>query len=140
MKVEAISQLTELHIQDLFELYQSTWWAKERTVEGIRKMLNHTDLIIGLCDEGQKLVGFARVITDYVYRAVLWDVIVAQSYQRQGLGKMLINEIINHPSLQDVETIYLTCLPEMVSYYEQFDFRDDLRHIRLMQRRSDWKD
>jgi hypothetical protein len=53
---------------------------------------------------------------------------------------MLINEIINHPSLQDVETIYLTCLTEMVSYYEQFDFRDDLTHIRLMQKRSEWKD
>ncbi len=82
-------------------------------------MLQNTDIIIGFCEvETQKLVGFTRVITDYVYRAVLWDVMVEESYRGQGLGKALVEAVINHPSLQEVEAISLVCLPEMVPFYE----------------------
>jgi ribosomal protein S18 acetylase RimI-like enzyme len=123
MKIEAIAQLTPAQIEDLHLLYQSTWWGKNRTIPGIRKMLQNTDLIIGFCEvETKKLIGFTRVITDYVYRAVLWDVMVEESYRGQGLGKALVEAVINHPSLQEVEAISLVCLPEMVPFYENLGF------------------
>jgi predicted GNAT family N-acyltransferase len=137
MKVEAIASLTEAQIQDLYQLYQSTWWGKERNIPKIKKMLQNTTLIVGLCEvKTKKLVGFTRILTDYVYRAVLWDVIVAESDRGQGLGKTLIEKVLQHPALQEVETIYLTCLPEMVSFYEKFDFTDEVKPILLMQRQK----
>ncbi len=135
MKIEAIAQLTETQIQDLHQLYQSTWWGQERTLPDIQKMLQNTDLIVAFCEvKTEKLVAFARVLTDYVYRAVIWDVIVAESYRKQGWGKALVEEIANHPSLQEVEFLGLICLPEIVPFYEKSGFTDDLSHIRLMQR------
>lgn len=93
MKIEAIAQLTETQIQDLHQLYQWTWWGKERTLPDIQKMLQNTDLIVAFCEvKTEKLVAFARVLTDYVYRAVIWDVIVAESYRKQGLGKALMED------------------------------------------------
>ena len=123
MKVEAIAQLTEEQIEDLHQLYKSTWWANNRTVPGIRKMLQNTDLVVGLCEvESKKLVAFGRVLTDYFYRAVIWDLIVEESYRGQGLGKALMEAILNHPSLKEVESMSLMCFPEMVPFYEKFGF------------------
>ncbi|MDY6803655.1 MAG: GNAT family N-acetyltransferase [Cyanobacteriota bacterium] len=123
MKVEAIAQLTEEQIEDLYQLYKSTWWANNRTVPGIRKMLQNTDIAIGLCEvESKKLVAFGRVLTDYFYRAVIWDLIVEESYRGQGLGKALMEAIVNHPSLKEVESMSLMCFPEMVPFYEKFGF------------------
>ncbi len=138
MAFEAIAQLSEAQIQDLHQLYQSAWWSQGRTLADMRRMLQHSDVIVGLCDrQTGKLVGFARVLTDYVYRAVILDVIVDRAYQGQGLGSSLIETILNHPSLQSVETFLLTCLPEIVPFYQKFGF--DLGQMQLMQRKGQFK-
>lgn len=133
MPVEAIAVLNSAQIQDLHQLYQETWWGKGRSLVEIQKMLSHSDLIVGLCDtQTQKLVGFGRVLTDYVYRAVIWDVIVEPTYQGQGLGRTLMTEITNHPALQYVECFMLVCLPEVVPFYEKLGFTDEIGSMQLM--------
>ncbi|MER3421845.1 MAG: GNAT family N-acetyltransferase, partial [Nitrospiraceae bacterium] len=59
----------------LVQLYMQAPWAIGRTAEDTREMLTYTDLAISAWD-GNRLVGFGRVLTDYVYRATIWDVIV----------------------------------------------------------------
>ncbi|NJL49176.1 MAG: N-acetyltransferase, partial [Leptolyngbyaceae cyanobacterium SM2_5_2] len=42
-------------------------------------------LLFGLCDEDtQNLVAFARVLTDGVYRAIVFDVIVSETIVAKG--------------------------------------------------------
>ena len=36
------------------------------------------------------MVGFGRATTDGIYRAVLWDVVVAGDLQGKGLGRKVI--------------------------------------------------
>ncbi|CAD5955599.1 putative N-acetyltransferase ycf52 [Planktothrix tepida] len=123
MPIIVIQELTPSQVQDLEQLYKQGWWSHQRTSKDIQKMLNHSDIIIGLVDsDTQKLIGFTRVLTDYTYRALIWDVLVESSYQNQGLGKKLIDEILTHPALKDVEAFLLMCLPEMVPFYEKLGF------------------
>jgi GNAT superfamily N-acetyltransferase len=123
LSIIVVENLTPTQIQDLEQLYKQGWWSHQRTSKDIQKMLTHSDLIIGLVDdETQKLIGFTRVLTDYTYRALIWDVLVESSYQNQGLGKKLMAEILTHPDLQEVEVFLLMCLPEMVSFYEKLGF------------------
>lgn len=123
MSILVVQDLTPSQIQDLEQLYQLGWWSHQRTLKDIQKMLTHSDIIIGLVDDQtQKLIGFTRILTDYVYRATIWDVLVESSYQNQGLGKQLIHEILTHPDLQEVELFLLICLPEMVDFYNKLGF------------------
>ena len=64
----------------LVRLYQQAPWAKGRTLEDAREMLRHTDVAVTAWD-GDVLIGFGRVLTDYVYRATIWDVIERGSVQ-----------------------------------------------------------
>lgn len=103
----------------LTRLYQQAPWAKGRTESEAKQMLANTDLVISAWD-GDRLVGFGRVLTDFVYRASIWDVIVDKKYQGQGLGTAIIQRILNHPRLKKVELIWLcTRTP---GFYEKLGF------------------
>lgn len=83
--VLAVSDAIEVHdvieparLGQLLEFYRATWWAAHRTQSDVERMLAGSDLVIALVDEAtDRLVAFARVLTDFVYRAAVFDVIVA---------------------------------------------------------------
>jgi N-acetylglutamate synthase-like GNAT family acetyltransferase len=108
--------------QHLLALFDQADWARGRTLEDIQRMLAETDVTISAWD-GTQLVGFARVLTDYVYRASIWDVIVDVSYQDQDIGKGLVQRILNHTSLAQVELFWL-CTRRYQGFYASLGFSD----------------
>lgn len=133
MTLRKLAELDENHIEDLHQLYQQEWWTKDRERAGIKSMLEETDLVVAFSeDDSDELIGFARVLTDQTYKALILDVIVAADHRDTGLGERLMTEILNHPDLQDVEHFELYCLPEMIPFYEQWGFTDDLGDLTLM--------
>ncbi len=98
-------------------------------------MLAGTDLVLALVDRAaDRLVGFARVLTDWHYRAYVYDVIVAPEWQGRGLGQVLMDALMAR--LDGIESIELTCRPEMVAFYRRWGFTDDLDGSLLMRRRG----
>src|SRR5579885_1813436 len=49
----------------------------------------------------------ARVLTDFVVRALICDVIVHPDYQGRGIGRLLVEAVESHPALQQVEMLCL---------------------------------
>ncbi len=66
--------------------------------------------------------GFARVLTDYTYKAMIFDVIVKPSYRGFGLGKDIIHHIFSLPSLDSVKSFELYCPEGIVGFYEKLGF------------------
>ncbi|NJP11267.1 MAG: GNAT family N-acetyltransferase [Leptolyngbyaceae cyanobacterium RU_5_1] len=130
--IQIISELTDHHVLELVELYRNEFWSKSRTCSDVVKMLAASDVIVGLVDERDRLVGFTRVLTDFVYRATIYDVIVKPTHRQQGLGVQLINAVIHHPQLCNVEQFALYCLPEMFPFYERWGFCADTHDLQLM--------
>jgi GNAT superfamily N-acetyltransferase len=133
MPLEVRDALTESQIADLLRLYQAEWWTRGRQESEVRTMLRHCDLIVAIAESGNgRLVGFARLLTDYVYKALVLDVIVDASDRSQGIGRMLMDAVVNHPALGAVTHLELYCLPEMVPFYERWGFTTELGKLRLM--------
>ena len=129
-----ISQLNEQQISELTQLYKNEFWSQNRTRQDVAKMVEASDIIIGLADECDRLIGFTRVLTDFVYRAFIFDVIIKPTHRNQGLGKILLDLVVHHPQLQSVEYIGLYCLPDMVPFYERWGFTTELGGLQLMAR------
>ncbi len=129
-----VSELAEQQISELTDLYRNEFWSQNRTRQEVAKMLAASDIVIGLIDESDRLIGFTRVLTDFVYRAVIFDVIIKPTHRSQGLGKQLIDIIIHHPQLQSVEYLGLYCLPDMVPFYERWGFTTEHGGLQLMLR------
>lgn len=113
------SEKKSLQPEQLLTLFQQAPWAKGRTLNDARDMLRHTD--VALCAwDGDHLVGFGRVITDFVYRATIWDVIVDEAYQKQGIGTEIVQRILHHPRLKKVELFWLCT--RRPGFYEKLGF------------------
>lgn len=100
-------------------------------------MLAGSDVIIALVDRrADRLVGFARVLTDAMYVALVLDVVVAADRRASGLGRMLLDAIVGHPDLTAVQSLELVCQPDLVDFYRQWGFTDDVGRSQLMRRTS----
>ena len=130
--MDAIYDLTEAHIHQLHELYQHAWWAKGRTLSETQRCVSGSQLCIGFLDQNKNLVAFARVLTDYTFKAMIFDVIVAQPHRKGGLGKRLIELIQSHAELAMVKHFELYCLSELMPWYESLGFSGDVGDIKLM--------
>jgi predicted GNAT family N-acyltransferase len=131
-----INTLNNAQVEQLHKLYQQEWWSHKRTLADVQKMLSNSDYIFGICEEHtQQLIAFARVLSDRVYRALIFDVIVAADYRGQGLGLSLIEQIVSHSELSQVECIQLCCLPEMLPFYQKIGF-EQTEPILLVRQRS----
>jgi ribosomal protein S18 acetylase RimI-like enzyme len=113
------SEKKELEASQLLRLFHQAPWAKDRTLDDAKEMLRHTDVTLCAWD-GDQLVGFGRVLTDFVYRATIWDVIVDKAYQKQGIGTDIVQRILNHPRLKNVELFWLCT--RMPDFYEKLGF------------------
>ena len=82
-----VEQIDDRLRDDLMELYRHEWWTSQRRDEDVARMLQHSDLVVGVCtDPGGQLVGFTRVLTDRVFKALVFDVIVASRTGTQASG------------------------------------------------------
>jgi ribosomal protein S18 acetylase RimI-like enzyme len=101
-------------------LDQHTFWAQGRSLNGLRRMLAGSAAVVSLW-RGKRLVGFARASSDGVFRAVLWDVVIPEDLQGQGLGRQLVEALINTPPLRKVERTYLMTT-NSAGFYQQLGF------------------
>ena len=101
-----------IQLKQLFD--EHTFWAKGRSIKRLRMMLSKSTVVITIW-KGKKLIGFGRANSDYIFRSVLWDIVVANENQGEGVGSLLIDTLINSPEIRDVEKIYL-----MTTHYSNF--------------------
>ena len=113
------SFMRSIPAQQLWRLFQQTNWAATRTVEDIEVMLKATPICLGAWHDEQ-LVGFARVLTDDCYRAIVEDVIIDQSLRGKGIGRVMMEQILDR--LKHVEEIILFCGEERVPFYTRLGF------------------
>ncbi len=106
----------------LLPLFEQANWSAGRTLEDTSSMLAHTDLIISACEDSH-LIGFGRVLTDFVFRASIWDVIIVKDYQGQDIGTQIMQNILEHPSLKQVELFWL-CTRDKQAFYATLGFTD----------------
>lgn len=130
--MEVVYNLNGQQLRELHNLFQTEWWTNDRSYEETQNGVKGSQINIGLIDEQGSLVGYARVLTDYTFKALIFDIIVAKSHRGKRLGDDLMSLIKNHKELQQVKHFELYCLPEMFSFYEKYGFSPEVGEIKLM--------
>ena len=114
---------TKIPVSQLAELLHKTYWAENRPVEAMEQSIRHS-LCYGAYDpEDGKLIGFARVITDYATTYYLCDVVVEEAHRGKGIGKALLTEIVSDPRLCGLKALLLT--RDAHGFYQRFGFREE---------------
>lgn len=127
---------TKLDVATIHDyLCNRSYWAQGRAIETVRKSIDNS-LCFGIYDHKDHLMGFARVVTDYTIFAYLMDLFVLEGYRKRGLGKMLVDHILNYEALKDVRFWRLDTR-DAHELYEKYGFREAAFPERVMEKRND---
>lgn len=118
-----VEDLKEKHIKQLKEIYDQIWFAQNRNFEDIKLMLSNSYLNYAIL-ENDNLVGFSRVISDGIYKAFIYDVIIREDFQNKGLGKLLVERLLLHDKISKINHIELYCLEETSGFYKKLGFEE----------------
>ena len=80
-------------------------------------------ICFGVYHQG-KQVGFSRVITDYTEFASLWDVFIDDEHRGKGVGKSLMQYILEHPQLKGIFRWFLMT-EDAHGLYQKFGFKTE---------------
>ena len=114
-------------------LTNSSYWAVGRSFETVQRSIEHS-LSFGVY-KGDRLVGFARVVTDYATFAWLADVFILEEARGQGLGTWLVEVILSHPELQGFRR-WALATKDAHEIYRRLGFSELKRPERWMERRD----
>jgi GNAT superfamily N-acetyltransferase len=97
---------SHLNIPFIYEfLTQQTYWAQNRSLDTVQRSVeNSLNFGVYYLDEQ---VGFARVVTDAATFAWICDVFILPQHRKNGLGKWLVECIVNHPDLKPLRRLLL---------------------------------
>lgn len=116
--------------QELQDLYRFTKWGRSRSVEAIARMLEHTDLCFSARCDGH-LVAFCRILTDFTFRASLWDIMVHPDHQGRGLGTELLRYALSHPAVAPLPMV-VTYTSELAAFLGRLGFENRTGQMMLL--------
>ncbi|BCM19973.1 GNAT family N-acetyltransferase [Mesorhizobium sp. J8] len=126
--VEISFDLSRIDFRVTSDLLMQSYWGASRTDEANRRAFDNS-LCVGAYLDGEQ-VGFARAITDYTVFAYLADVIVWPERRGHGIGKRLVQALLDHPDMKTVSHWSLTT-SDAHGLYQKFGFRAEGRYMRL---------
>lgn len=84
-----------LMIDEISELYKSVGWTQyTKDTTRLARAFERSESLIKRNGEG-KVVGVVRWVTDFATIAFIQDILIHPRYQRQGIGKALLNEALD---------------------------------------------
>lgn len=116
MKIHYANELN-LTAAEFIDVLRRSTLAERRPVDQfkrIERMLRNADVVITARCDG-RLVGVSRAITDFAYCTYLSDLAVDEQFQRQGIGKRLIEE--THAAAGLETRLILLAAPKARTYY-----------------------
>lgn len=108
----------QLDLNMIYTLLQSSYWAAERSFEVISKSVEHS-LCFGVYHQSGQ-VGMMRVVTDHAALSWICDVIIHPDHRGRGLGKWLMQFLLEHPATKHTNMFLGT--RDAHGLYEQFGF------------------
>ncbi|GLT89892.1 hypothetical protein SLE2022_078530 [Rubroshorea leprosula] len=104
-----------------------------RDPEKIKLALEHTDSQLWVeYRKTQKPVAFARATGDGVFNATIWDVVVDPSFQGMGLGKAVMERLIEELLQKGICNVALYSEHRVLGFYRPLGFVADPDGIRGM--------
>lgn len=113
---------------------RQSYWAAERPRESIARTLETSLCFIVIDERDDRAVAFARMVTDYADFAWLCDVFVEEDVRGDGIGKWMIECVLEHPGLKGLRRVILATR-DAHGLYARYGFTPLASPDRWMERR-----
>ena len=110
---------------DYNELRERSGIGNKKSKENVKVAIENSLFITSIYDD-ERLIAMARVVGDCAISLVVTDVMVDSEYQKNGLGRVLMNEINKYLDENYDEDSYIILLANTPydKFYEKFNFKE----------------
>lgn len=125
----------ELTADEFIYLWESVWDGAP-AVEQVKLAMENSVFRVSVFD-GEKIVAMARMIGDMGLCYYIKDVVVHPDYQKNGIGRELINELLDFIKSNGISGtqifVELCAMPDKIPFYEKFGFSaNEAQRLRIM--------
>lgn len=124
----------EINISNVNEILNLVGWG-EYTPEQWKIVIDKSTFMVEVLHQNQT-IGFARVVDD-TRMCMIYDVCVHPDYQKQGVGTLLMKEILKYVEANDfavVNLFYDRDNKGLDNFYRKFGFESIPNAMRLMKK------
>jgi len=106
-------------------------WSEGISRAEVEKGANNSTVVVGAF-EGDRQTGYARALSDKTRFCYLMDVCVHPDSRQKGVGKAMVEYILNHPELRDVYQwmLFTTSAQE---FYRSLGFEETKKAANIME-------
>jgi ribosomal protein S18 acetylase RimI-like enzyme len=122
-----------IDVEAVLAMLMASHWGGALTRDRLERAIENS-ICLGVY-EGRRQLAFARVVTDLATYAYLTDVIVDESARGRGIGKWMVEAILEHPDLQGLRRIALFTR-DARGLYERYGFSTEPPRSVYMELRS----
>lgn len=115
MEVKLHNDFTSVNLNEIQQVYASVGWMKHNPYIIRQIFIASTDVTIAMNDN--RVIGFGRAISDGVFNAAIYDVVVHSDYQGSGVGKLIIEDLLHN--LQNVSCVHLISTSGNEGFYRR---------------------
>ncbi|MHC8968206.1 GNAT family N-acetyltransferase [Priestia aryabhattai] len=119
MKISLSSSIENIEWSRMKDIYHSVGW-KNHDEEKIKKVFQSSNVVAIAYDEN-KIVGFGRALSDGVFNAAIYDVVIDEQYQNKGIGQKIIENLL--APLNDISCVHLVSTAGNEEFYKKAGFR-----------------
>ncbi|KRD99226.1 GNAT family N-acetyltransferase [Priestia aryabhattai] len=119
MKISLSSSIENIEWSRMKDIYHSVGW-KKHDEEKIKKVFQSSNVVAIAYDEN-KIVGFGRALSDGVFNAAIYDVVIDEQYQNKGIGQQIIENLL--APLNDISCVHLVSTAGNEEFYKKAGFR-----------------
>ncbi len=128
-----IKTIKSASMKDLILLYKEAgWWESsyDSQPEFLNYIVKDSALFVGAF-LGKKLIGMGRALSDLASDAYIQDVTVLKEFRGKGIGKKIIQTLIEKLKENNVDWIGLIAQPGTSSFYKELGFELLKGHVPL---------
>jgi ribosomal protein S18 acetylase RimI-like enzyme len=119
LDIEIHSYFANANLDEMKEVYASVGWTKH-TNEIIRQVFEASN-VIALVKVNGRIIGLGRGMTDGVFNAAIYDVVVHRDFQRQGIAKKIMEFLLD--KLSNVSCVHLISTTGNEGFYRKLGLK-----------------
>jgi ribosomal protein S18 acetylase RimI-like enzyme len=115
MDIEIQSEFADANLDEIKDVYASVGWIKH-TNEIIRQVFEASNVVV-LVKVNGRIIGIGRGMTDGVFNAAIYDVVVHRDFQRQGIAKIIMEFLLD--KLSNISCVHLISTTGNEGFYRK---------------------
>ena len=119
MDLKIHSDFSKVNLDEMKVIYASVGWTKH-TKEIIKQVFEASNVSVFVTVNG-RIVGFGRAMTDGLFNAVIYDVLVHPKFQKQGIARQIMEYLL--AKLSNISCVHLISTTENTGFYKKLGLK-----------------